>query len=147
MRGRKPKPTALKMLYNPTRRAINMNEPNYNKLPFTDTPDAPDFLNEYGKQEWYRLYPIVAGSGVLTEADISNLALCCQTYGCAIEAAYEIKKGNHTMGGKKNSYNVMHDNIMLWKSLASELGLTPASRGRLRVDPQKPVASDDNYFD
>lgn len=146
MRGRKPKPLALRMLYNPGRQKVNMNEPEYTKMSYADTPDAPDYLNEYGKQEWYRLYPIVAGSGVLTEADITNLALCCQCYGCAVEAAHNIKNGKELMGGKKNAYNVMHDNISLWKTLASELGLTPASRTRIKVEPTQ-KKTDDTYFD
>ena len=52
-RGRKPKPTAIKILEgNPGKRQLNKYEPSPDKL----APECPDWLSEEAKAEWFRLH-------------------------------------------------------------------------------------------
>ena len=51
-RGRKPKPTALKVLEgNPGKRPLNLFEP----TPEDKMPECPDWLEDEAKAEWDRL--------------------------------------------------------------------------------------------
>ncbi len=52
MRGRRPKPTALKLIAgNPGKRPLNRNEPK----PAHSVPTCPAHLSPTGKAEWKRL--------------------------------------------------------------------------------------------
>ena len=76
-RGRKPKPTALKLLEgNPGKRPINENEP----IPPKGTVKCPTWLEPEAKKEWKRLAPSLEAMGVLTQADLTAFAGYCQAY-------------------------------------------------------------------
>ena len=76
-RGRKPKPTALKILEgNPGKRPINENEP----IPPKGTVKCPTWLEPEAKKEWKRLAPSLEAMGVLTQADLTAFAGYCQAY-------------------------------------------------------------------
>ena len=76
-RGRKPKPTALKVLEgNPGKRPLNEYEP----VPPKGTIECPDWLEEEAKREWERLAPSLEAMGVLTTADLTAFAGYCQAY-------------------------------------------------------------------
>ena len=67
-RGRKPKPTALKLLEgNPGKRPINEHEP----IPPKGTVKCPTWLEPEAKKEWKRLAPSLEAMGVLTQADLT----------------------------------------------------------------------------
>jgi len=78
-RGRKPKPTALKVLEgNPGKRPLNENEP----VPPKGSIKCPTWLLPEAKKEWKRLAPPLEAMGVLTIADISAFEGYCQAYSC-----------------------------------------------------------------
>lgn len=65
IRGRKPKPTALKVLEgNPGHRPLNKREP----MPKGRLPRCPDWLEEDAKKEWKRLGKILAEMGDADES-------------------------------------------------------------------------------
>ena len=71
MRGRKPKPTALKLIEgNPGKRAINGQEP----MPPASLPDCPQHLTTEARAEWQRLAEILNGIGLLTQVDRAAMA-------------------------------------------------------------------------
>ncbi len=73
MRGRKPVPTALKVVRgNPGKRALNTREAEP-APPATLTP--PDWLAEDAKREWADKAPMLHRLGLLTEADLDAFAL------------------------------------------------------------------------
>ena len=77
-RGRKPKPTKLKLLHgNPGKRKINDKEPD----PDVCIPDMPDFLSELAVAEWEYIAPKLERLGLLSEIDHAGLAAYCQAYG------------------------------------------------------------------
>lgn len=76
-RGRKPKPTALKVLEgNPGKRPLNKNEPQ----PEKKAPRCPSWLEPEAKKEWKRMAKTLETIGVLTQVDKAAFAGYCQAY-------------------------------------------------------------------
>ena len=76
-RGRKPKPTALKVLEgNPGKRPLNDHEP----IPPKGELKCPSWLLPEAKKEWKRLASSLEAMGVLTMADLTAFAGYCQAY-------------------------------------------------------------------
>lgn len=76
-RGRKPKPTALKVLEgNPGKRPLNKNEPQ----PERKAPRCPSWLEPEAKKEWKRMAKTLETIGVLTQVDKAAFAGYCQAY-------------------------------------------------------------------
>ena len=76
-RGRKPKPTALKMLEgNPGGRPLNTKEPK----PEKKAPRCPSWLEDEAKKEWKRMAKVLEQMGLLTEMDMAAFAGYCQAY-------------------------------------------------------------------
>ena len=78
-RGRKPLPTALKVLEGDRgkgRRPLNTDEP----MPPQVNVECPDWLMPEAQQEWQRLAPSLIAMGVLTEHDLEAFAGYCQAY-------------------------------------------------------------------
>lgn len=76
-RGRKPKPTALKILEgNPGKRPLNESEPK----PEKKAPKCPSWLEPEAKKEWRRMSKILQELGILTQIDASAFAGYCQAY-------------------------------------------------------------------
>ena len=76
MRGRKPKPSALKLLEGTRADRINRNEP---PMP-PGSIEPPDWLDETARQHWGELAPILQSAGLLTVGDRHTLALLCDSF-------------------------------------------------------------------
>ncbi len=116
MRGRKPKPTALKILAGAQPCRINYQEP---RLPVGGL-DPPAWLDEIGKEHWRELAPVLQGSGLLTEGDRPALAELCNEYSTILKDVDADKA--------KDRY----------RRLLVEFGLTPSSRSRIRATADGP---------
>ncbi len=89
MRGRKPKPTRLKVLTgNPGKHPLNGDEP----LPETAVPDCPPELSPAARKEWDRLVGELGKLRVLTNLDRAALAAYCGAYALWAEATEAIQK-------------------------------------------------------
>ena len=76
-RGRKPKPTAVKVLEgNPGKRGLNAGEPK----PEKKAPRCPAWLEAEAKKEWKRMAKQMERLGILTEIDMAAFAGYCQAY-------------------------------------------------------------------
>ena len=139
MRGRKPKPTAIKAKTgNPGKRPLNGAEPQPS-VPATP-PYAPRFLSEEGKREWRRLARLLLDTGLYTEFDYMALAMLCQVW-CRwkqmeqkVMAAGEVLVSKETGNLYQNPY--LHVANRAWeqmRKMLAEFGLTPSSRSRIRV--------------
>lgn len=140
MRGRKPKPTSIKLLQgNPGRRPVNKDEPEYNAI----EADCPEHLNAVARKEWARMRDLLQSSRILTEADRSALAAYCVAWGRWVEAEENIKKTgilvkspngfpiqNPWLSISNKAFEQMH-------KLLQEFGLTPASRSKVKAIPVK----------
>ena len=86
--GRKPKPTALKLLQgNPGKRPLNQNEPQ----PQARLPHAPGHLSDEGKKEWRRAGRFLLTLGLISDLDLAAFAGYCSAYGRWVEAEQALK--------------------------------------------------------
>lgn len=116
VRGRKPKPLALKILEGHRADQTNFNEP---RLP-AGSIVAPEHLHGHALDKWNELAPILSGAGMLTAGDRDALEQLCDDY-----AIY-----------RATACNKAKDRI---RRLLTEFGLTPSSRSRIRstLEPAK----------
>lgn len=136
MRGRIPKPTAVKLLQgNPGKRRINGREPK----PPGSMPDCPDYLAPEAKAEWARIPSILNQTGLLTQVDRTLMAGYCQTYARWVEAERkrtETPLNLRTPAGyiqQSPWLSISNKQLELMAKYMTELGLTPASRSRLAI--------------
>ena len=86
MRGRPPKPTALKILTgNPGKRPLDKSKIGA-KFPF---PKAPKGMGKYGLQFWNKAGKLAHKFGIIKETDISILVMTCHCYD-RLERAREV---------------------------------------------------------
>ena len=151
MRGRKPKPTAMKVVTGQARKdRMPTNEP-MPVMIMSEVPDPPSHLDEYATEEWHHICGALFRCGVLTEIDGRGLAMYCQAYGRwrkAEEAIQAMARANPASGGlimKTTNGNIVQNpmvgtaNTAMRDAMkyAAEYGLTPSSRVRLGVEADK----------
>jgi P27 family predicted phage terminase small subunit len=136
MRGRKPKPTHLKLLDgNPGKRTINSSEPQPKLRP----PTCPSHLCPPAKAEWKRLATQLTALRVLTELDRAALAAYCQAYGRWVEAEKKLHETPMLLklpSGyvQQNPWlTIANKQLELMHKFLSEFGLSPVSRSRVSV--------------
>lgn len=135
-RGRKPKPTAIKVLEgNPGKRPLNKNEPK----PEKKAPKCPTWLETEAKKEWRRMSKTLEAIGVLTQVDASAFAGYCQAYARWKEAEEFLSK-HGTIFKTPSGYiqqvpqvSIAQTYLKIMKDFCSEFGLTPAARSRIAV--------------
>ncbi len=89
MRGRRPKPTGLKVISgNPGKRPLNQHEPQ----PQLAIPTCPAHLTPSAKAEWKRLACELQALGILSHLDRAVLAAYCQAYGRWVGAERKLKE-------------------------------------------------------
>ena len=133
-RGRKPKPTELKILEgNPGKRPLNFKEPH----PEKKMPGCPDWLEDEAKNEWDRLAVPLFNLGLLTELDMASFASYCQAYARWKEAEEFISKHGAIVKTKTGYWqqvpqvSISRANQAMMIKAAAEFGLTPTARSRL----------------
>jgi P27 family predicted phage terminase small subunit len=149
IKGRKPKPTHLKVITgNPGRRPLNDNE--MEPPPRNTVPKPPEQLLPEAKAEWKRLAPTLTLLGVLSDLDVAPFAAYCQAYGRWIKAerllnrlAEQDASGRDAMLVKTRAGGVT-PNPLIWVArnaandmvrYAAEFGFTPSSRSRIQSAP------------
>ena len=136
MRGRIPKPTALKERQgNPGKRALNKGVSTMKQ----GVTRPPAHLSDAAKREWHRLKRRLTPAGLLTALDANVLALYCQAYGRWIEAEEQLarfgpvvktKNGNLVQNPYLAVANRAMDQMLVY---ARELGMTPSARSRIQL--------------
>jgi P27 family predicted phage terminase small subunit len=142
MRGRKHLPSNLVRLRgNPGKRRLNDAEPR----PGPATPTCPACLGEEARKEWRRLSRELAALGLLTRLDRGLLAAYCQAHALWVEAVSSIERYG-TMVKSPNGYPmqspyvaVANKQVDIMVRIASEFGMTPSSRTRIRVGEPPPA--------
>jgi P27 family predicted phage terminase small subunit len=135
MRGRKPKPTAVKQLTgNPGKRKLNAHEPK----PPADLPICPSWLDDEAKRQWNALVPHLHKIGLLTMVDQQSMAAYCQAVSRWAAAEAAIAKEGLTFetefGPRKHpAVTIAKECMLLIQKFASEFGLSPSARTRIEV--------------
>lgn len=167
MRGRRPKPTALKVVqgtFRPDR--ANKAEPR----PARNVPKPPEWISREGKLEWKRVAPELGALGLLTGPDRAAFACYCESYGRLVRAQRALRRSVRANPGSEFDLipskhgrisNPLHRIIRHAMSdvvrYATEFGGSPVSRSRINVErirrteeradsPSGPVDPGDEFF-
>jgi P27 family predicted phage terminase small subunit len=145
--ARPRKPTEQKRREGTERPArANPDEPVYP----AEAPPMPEWLSETARAEWGRLIPLLASQGVLAVTDLGIYAAYCQGIADLEAVTKELETADRYY--KSGTLIKEHPGVKLSlklqeqiKLLASELGLTPASRSKVRPNapapPSDPMAA------
>lgn len=145
MRGRKPLPTALKILRGETRPSrINQNEPQ----PARTAPKMPPWLHEPARKIWKQLVKQLAEMNVLSSADEAVMACYCVTYARMQQAEVKVRETGGDVVRSPNGFpqvnpwlSIQREAQKELKGLAIELGLTPCARTKIKVQPLRPAVT------
>lgn len=141
MRGRRPKPTLLKVLSgNPGNRKLNKAEP----LDLHPLGDPPDWLSADQRAIWHEIAD-AAPAGLLKSIDAAVLTALACSISIWRDASVAMRDQPSTVptndGGCKANplMGIMHRESLDILRMCAELGITPASRSRLRLTPDAPA--------
>lgn len=154
MRGRKPRPSHLKLLDgNPGHRSLNANEPKPAKI----MPTPPVFLAGEALAEWRAMTAELSVLGLLTGIDKATLAAYCQAWArwhqaekalAMMAAADPVTSALmvKTAGGtaiQNPIVGIANRAMSDMVKYAAEFGMSPSARSRIHVDErlsQEPLA-------
>ena len=145
-RGRKPKPTAVKVLEgNPGKRSLNTGEPK----PEKKAPRCPAWLEDEAKAEWERMSTVLENMGMLTDMDMVAFAGYCQAYARWKEAE-EFLSQHGSIVRTPNGYlqqvpqvSIAQTNLKIVLKFCEQFGLTPSSRSRIVADKSVEETTDE----
>lgn len=140
MKGRRPKPTRLKVIQgNPGKRPLDPSEPEP-EVP-KDVPQAPAHLSDDAAEEWEYLAPILHKLRLLTVADLLALERLVECYAEVRKLQQVIDTAGHTfeavgMAGdviirQRPEVRMLSDADKRLKAYLIEFGLTPAARSKV----------------
>ena len=134
--GRKPKPTALKLIqgtYRPDR--ANPSEPH----PRPVIPPCPKFLQGEAREAYRKTAKKLARIGLLTELDDMALSMLCQGWADYLEATDQVRKSG-ILVKSPNGFPVLNPYLVAAnqalkkvRTLLVEFGMTPGSRSRIQA--------------
>lgn len=144
MAGRKPKPTALKIVTgNPGKRPLPENEPKPKQADLS----VPDGLSVEASKHWQVVARQLHDARILTELDTHALCLYCEAYSKWMEANNNIAKYGMVVKSP-NGFPVQSPYLSIsnkafeqMKGIMVEFGMTPSSRTRVQAaELEEPVS-------
>ena len=150
MRGRKPKPTLLKVLEgNPGRRPLNDREP---AAP-DGVPECPEWLDDVAKAEWFRVSKVLFDMHLLSVADQAALTAYCVEYSRWVFAEAQVKQFGMIVKSPEKGFPMKSPYLTVANQareamlkLAVEFGFTPSSRSRIRVPDDNEAMDEFDQF-
>jgi len=140
-RGRKRIPTNLHVLHgNPGKRDLDARAAAEPKIDCI-YPNCPAWLPPLAKKEYKRLKKVLDGKKIITEADRSALLMHCVSHALFEDGVINYQKmgGAYKWSEKKQGFvrNPYLKDILeacnTMMRIGPELGITPASRGKIKV--------------
>jgi P27 family predicted phage terminase small subunit len=151
-RGRKPKPTALKLLGGAQPCRVNAQEP----APPASLPEPPAHLGDVALAEWERIVPQLDAMGVITAVDGAALSIYCMTFARWLDALEAVEEYGlfidtrivRTTGPNGEVLETVNEKGCVKSNpavavaaacesamarLLGEFGLTPASRSKVKA--------------
>lgn len=141
--GRRPKPTALKVLRgNPGGRPLPAHEPKLERADQSfDEPPLEIAEDAVAAAEWRRVAPILRLCGIASESERVSLLSLCQQWSRYLEAHRKVKDLGMVVK-RPNGEPILNPYLKVETSafdkclgLWRELGLTPTARTRLAAIP------------
>jgi P27 family predicted phage terminase small subunit len=150
MRGRKPKPTTLKLLDgNPGKRRLNAREPSAPE----GISEPPAWLDDEARAEWFRIVTILADMGVSSTADHAALEAYCTIYSRWVQAEAQVRKFGTIVKSPEKGFpmtspylTVANQALEAMRKFLVEFGLTPSSRSRIHLPSESDAASEFDRF-
>ena len=145
--GRKPKPTALKLVTgNPGKRPL----PKAEAVIALSEPTPPAFLCDDAKVEWGRVCSVLYAAGLMTELDRAALGAYAAAYGRWAQAERALNRMaakdelNAALMIKTTSGNAIQNPLVGIANKAKadmvryafEFGMTPSARSRVTATPE-----------
>jgi P27 family predicted phage terminase small subunit len=137
MRGRKPKPTTLRLL-----------QGNARQKPLAATPqppatllECPSHLHGEARKKWKILAPQLYELGLLTELDHAALEMLCWSWSVLIKAGERLAAEGLTVVDRNGVTRVSPwvkiecEAQKQLRALCAEFGMTPSSRSRVHAVP------------
>jgi P27 family predicted phage terminase small subunit len=144
--GRKPKPTALRLVEgNREHRPIGV-EPK----PQPIMPECPEIVDGYAREVWDKLSAILLPLGLLTEADGLAFAALCIEWERYVEMVKALRESGAVWksdSGYKQAvpeFTIASKSLGRVQALLAEFGATPSARARLSIKADK---DDDEFGD
>lgn len=151
MRGRKPKPTHLKVVTgNPGKRPLAADDAE----PIREAPAPPSHLNAYAREEWHRVCAELIALRILTMLDTATLAAYCESFGMWRLAAEELnaleivagdRPGKQLLSRTRHGTYIQNPLVGIINKAkadmvryAAEFGLTPSARARVSAGVAPP---------
>ena len=138
MRGRKPKPTHLKVLHGTFRKdRAAKHEPQP-----SGTAVCPSWLDSTAKAEWRRLAPELIRLGLLTSVDRDAFAAYCQCVTKWRQAQSDIETNGLILTTPKGfrqknpAVTICFEALSQMRAYSSLFGLSPSDRSKLSVAPK-----------
>jgi len=148
MRGRKPKPTAMKLLSGTLQKCrTNKQEAKLQKI--TKAPPPPKWFSSLAKKIYKDTTRQLLASKVLSPVDLQMLVTYCQEYANYMEIMQKFSPGkgghveeervviSHTKSGTIRQVNpllkIAQASLEKAKSIGVEYGLTPSSRAKVKT--------------
>lgn len=141
MAGRPPKPTAIKIMEgNRGHRPLNDNEP----ICIRGEIIKPDFLDELAGKAWDSMVDNMQKMNLLSLADLDAMSMYCTLFSRWLQAERVIREqgmvfdimdnqGNFKYSQQRPEVGIANQCIKQMTLLASQFGMTPASRSKLMV--------------
>lgn len=134
-RGPAPTPTRLRVLRG-DKRPLNSEEPK----PLDRPPVLPDGMTAEAVAVWTRVLADYGEAGVIMAVDADGFRIYCEAVARYDHAAALLADSGPLVRGARSGdliknplHQIVRDNAELVRSLARELGLTPAARANLHV--------------
>lgn len=146
IKGPAPTPTALRILKGDRKDRINRCEPT---PPSGGAIEAPEYLVGAALGVWRRLAPSLIEAKLLTPWDIEAFAIYCDSSVRYHEAAKLLDREGFTVPGatggtvRNPTQVVVSDLAKMVRAFATEFGLTPSARSRLKAETPDADSADD----
>lgn len=135
-RGRKPRPTHLKVLQGEQESRINRNEP----LPSEDTVAVPEGISDGARKVWDELAEDLEDKGCLTPWDVYLFEAFCEAVSTYRENRDLLRKHGYTERGaaggviKSPYHQIMRDCLESMAKIGSRFGFTPGDRANMTIE-------------
>lgn len=150
MRGRKPHPTALKLLRgNPGKRKVNAAEPHHDPL---DASVPSDLVDPSAQAEWKRVAAMLIARGQVTTVDRAVLTGYCVKYAQWLALEHEASQHPFIVRSPSGypipnpALGMANKAFALMLKAAAELGITPSARSRVAVQMEPWVAAPESKW-